>query len=106
MKVTLTLPEKHEFNKKITEVKKQREHEEEINRTKARSKASKIWDTKRTEGPTDHPYLISKKGTATWFKVIWRQIGCSIIRSKSVVLHSLQFISSDGEKKFLSRRPN
>ena len=78
----LTQSEMYEFNKKMAEAKRLREHEEEINRTKARSKASKIW-TQSTEEPTDHPYLISKEGTATWFKVIQRQTGGSIIRSKS-----------------------
>ena len=42
-KATLTQSERYEFNKKITEAKKQREHEEERNRAKAISKASKIW---------------------------------------------------------------
>ncbi len=59
-KATLTQSEMHEFNKKMAEAKKLREHEEEINRTKARSKASKIWE-QSAEAPTDHPYLLSKK---------------------------------------------
>ncbi|MDG1860714.1 MAG: hypothetical protein P8J49_03845, partial [SAR324 cluster bacterium] len=59
-KAILTQSERSEFNKKMAEAKKLREHEEEINRTKARSKASKIWE-QSTEASTDHPYLISKK---------------------------------------------
>ena len=68
-KATLTQSEKHEFNKKIAEAKKQREEEEERNRAKARNKANNIW-TQSTEAPTNHPYLLSKNGSASWFKVI------------------------------------
>ena len=83
----------------MAEAKKLREHEEEINRTKARSKASKIWE-QSTEAPTDHPYLLSKKV---------RPHGLKLSRGKLIVplydqnqiLQSLQFIGSDGEKKLL-----
>ena len=57
---TLTQSERYEFNKKMAEAKKLREHEEETNRTKARSKASKIWE-QSVKPPTDHSYLISKR---------------------------------------------
>ena len=56
----LTQLEKHDFNKKIEETKKQREQEEERNRAKARIRANQTWK-QSTEAPTDHPYLQSKK---------------------------------------------
>ena len=99
----LTQPEKHEFYKKIAEVKKQREHEEEINRTKARSKArskaSKIWE-QSAEAPTDHSYLLSKKVQPHGLKLSRGKLVVPLYDQKSI-LHSLQFISYDGEKKFL-----
>ena len=65
---TLTQSERYEFNKKMAEAKKLREHEEEINRTKARSKASKIWE-QSVKPPTDHPYLISKRAQSHGLKL-------------------------------------
>ena len=98
----LTLPEKHEFNKKITEAKKQREHEEERNRTKARNKANHIW-TQSTEAPTDHPYLLSKKVQSHGLKLSRRKLIVPLY-DQNQILQSLQFINPDGDKKFL-RRP-
>jgi len=95
----LTQPEKHEFNKKIAEAKKQREHEEERNRTKARNKANNIWE-QSTEAPTDHPYLLSKKVHPHGLKSSRGKLVVPLYDQDSVP-QSLQFISPDGEKKFL-----
>ena len=73
---TLTQSERYEFNKKMAEAKKQREQEETRNRGKARIRANQIWE-QSTEEPA------KQKGTATWPKVIQRQAGGSIIRSRS-----------------------
>ncbi len=98
-KATLTQSERSEFNKKITEAKKQREHEEEINRTKARSKASKIW-TQSTEAPTDHSYLLSKKVQPHGLKFSRGKLVVPLY-DQNQILQSLQFIGPDGDKKFL-----
>jgi len=99
-KATLTQSERSEFNKKMAEAKKLREHEEEINRTKARSRASKIWE-QSTEAPTDHPYLLSKKVHPHGLKLSRDKLVVPLY-DQNQVLQSLQFIGSDGDKRFLS----
>ena len=98
-KATLTQSERYKFNKKMTEAKKLREHEEEINRTKARSKASKIWE-QSTEAPTDHLYLLSKKVQPHGIKFSRGKLVVPLYYQDSA-LQSLQFIGPDGDKKFL-----
>ena len=98
-KATLTQSERHEFNKKMAETKKLREHEEEINRTKARNRANHIW-TQSTEAPTDHPYLLSKKVQSHGLKLSRRKLIVPLYDQDSI-LQSLQFIGHDKEKKFL-----
>ena len=95
----LTLPEKHEFNKKITEAKKQREHEDERNRTKARNKANQIWK-QSTEAPTNHLYLLSKKVQPHGLKLSRGKLVVPLY-DQNQILQSLQFIGPDGDKKFL-----
>ena len=99
-KATLTQSERSEFNKKMAEAKKLREHEEEINRTKARNKASKIWE-QSTEAPTDHPYLLSKKVQPHGLKLSRDKLVVPLY-DQNQVLQSLQFIGYDGDKRFLS----
>ena len=96
---TLTQSERYEFNKKMAEAKKLREHEEEINRTKARSKASKIWE-QSAEAPTDHSYLLSKKVQPHGLKLSRGKLVVPLYDQDSI-LQSLQFIGPDGDKKFL-----
>ena len=98
-KATLTQSEMHEFNKKMAEAKKLREHEEEINRTKARSKASKIWE-QSVKPPTDHPYLISKRVQSHGLKLSRGKLIVPLY-DQNQILQSLQFIGPDGDKKFL-----
>ena len=95
----LTQSERHEFNKKIKEAKKQREQEEERNRTKARNKANNIWK-QSTDAPTDHPYLLSKKVQPHGLKLSRGKLVVPLYYQDSAP-QSLQFIGSDGEKKFL-----
>ena len=97
---TLTQSERYEFNKKMAEAKKLREHEEEINRTKARSKASKIWE-QSVKPPTDHPYLLSKKVHPHGLKTSRGKLVVPLF-DQNQVLQSLQFIGCDGYKRFLS----
>ena len=95
----LTQSEKHEFNKKIAEAKKQREQEEERNRTKARNEANNIWK-QSTEAPTDHPYLIRKKVQPHALKLSRGKLVVPLY-DQDQILHSLQFIGPDGDKIFL-----
>jgi len=88
-----------EFNNIFDEAKKQREQEEEKDRADARSRAKEIWD-QSSEATDDHPYLLTKEV---------KSHGLMLSKGKLVVplydqdhiLHSLQFISANGEKKFL-----
>ena len=95
----LTQPEKHEFYKKIAEAKKQREQEEERNRAESVSRANQIWK-QSTEAPTDHPYLIRKKVQPHALKLSRGKLVVPLY-DQDQILQSLQFIGSDGEKKFL-----
>jgi hypothetical protein len=83
----------------MAEAKKLREHEEERNRTKARNTANHIW-TQSTEAPTDHPYLIRKKVQSHGLKLSRGKLIVPLY-DQNQILQSLQFIDSDGEKKFL-----
>ena len=96
---TLTQLERYEFNKKMAEAKKLIEHEEEINRTKARNKANHIWE-QSTEAPTDHPYLLSKNVQPHGLKLSRGKLVVPLY-DQNQILQSLQFIVPDGEKKFL-----
>jgi hypothetical protein len=83
----------------MAEANKLREHEEEINRTKARNKANHIWE-QSTEAPTDHPYLISKRVQSHGLKLSRGKLIVPLY-DQNQVLQSLQFIDPDGEKRFL-----
>ena len=87
------------LNLKIEEAKKQREQEEEINRTKARNKANHIW-TQSAKAPTDHPYLLSKKVQPHGLKLSRGKLIVPLY-DQNQILQSLQFIGFDGEKRFL-----
>jgi len=95
----LNQSQKHDLNLKIEEEKKQREHEEEINRTKARNRANHIW-TQSTEAPTEHPYLLSKKVQPHDLKLYRGKLVVPLY-DQNQILQSLQFIGFDGEKRFL-----
>ena len=77
----------------------QNKNEEKLKQMESRSRAKEIWD-QSTEATDDHPYLLSKKV---------QNHGLMLSKGKLVVplydqdhiLHSLQFISATGEKKFL-----
>ena len=83
----------------MAEAKKQREQEDERNRTKARNKANNIWE-QSTEAPTDHPYLLSKNVKPHGLKLYRGKLVVPLYDQDSI-LQSLQFIGPDGDKKFL-----
>ena len=87
------------FKARIAEERKQREAEEAQRKAKAQSKAAAIWQ-KAEPAPDDHPYLIRKGIKANGAKL---HKGSLLIPLRDGgTIHSLQFIGTDGEKKFLT----
>jgi putative DNA primase/helicase len=91
--------ERAEFKRKMNEAIEQRRVERDKSRQAARERANAIWRDAPPAKP-GHPYLERKRvkphGT--------RQFGDDLmipIRDAGGVLHSLQFIGADGEKRFL-----
>ena len=92
--------QRRDFQKRVEEAKKQRDIEQERNRTKAKSKAESIL-SQGTDVPSGHGYLQSKKIQAHGIKESKGKLVVPLYDDKNI-LHSLQFISADGDKKFLA----
>jgi len=88
----------------VEAMRKERDNEDRMRKAEARARAKKIWES----GPPciEHPYL-TKKGIKP-YKVRLAPVGYHQgeiivpVRDKEGTLHSIQFISGDGEKLFLS----
>lgn len=87
------------FKARIAEERKQREAEEAQRKTKAQTKAAGIWEQAET-APDDHPYLI-RKGIKTNGAKLHKGALLIPLRDGGKI-HSLQFIGTDGGKKFLT----
>jgi len=77
----------------------QNENEEKLKQMESRSRAKEIWD-QSTEATDDHPYLLNKKVQNHGLKQSEGQVVVPLY-DQDHVLQSLQFISANGEKKFL-----
>ncbi len=84
----------------MIEVQKAREAEEEARRRAARDKAASIWRD-LSPAPDNHPYLVRKRVHNHGLRVSGGALVVPI-RNSAGVLHSLQFIDGDGQKRFLS----
>lgn len=94
----MTADEREAFRFRIQEAKAESERERKTQHKKAASKAESVWN-KATHAPVDHAYLIKKSigphGTREYN-------GLLIIPLRDgSILHSLQFIASNGDKRFL-----
>jgi putative DNA primase/helicase len=97
---TMTPAELAEQRRQLEAMRRQRAEEEARVREEARSKAARLWGmTKPAEAA--HPYLV-RKGVKAWGV---RQLRESLVipaRDAHGLLHTLQFIGRDGDKRFLS----
>ncbi len=93
----LTATEKQENRSKIEKMKRERAIEQQLNQDNAREKASRIWAN--SESCIDHLYLTNKNIKSHGIRM---NKGCLVIPLLDKdTLHSLQFINSEGAKKFL-----
>jgi putative DNA primase/helicase len=87
------------WKKRVAEAEKQRKEEEAQFHERARLKAQRIWERLKP-APADHPYLAKKQVQPHGIRA---SCGRLVIPLRDVdgVLRTLQFISWDGEKRFL-----
>jgi len=87
------------FNRQIAETKASADAEKAASQLQAATKAASIWQKARPS-TNDHPYL-TRKGIASHGARLYE--GALVIPVlEGEALHSLQFISEDGKKRFLS----
>jgi putative DNA primase/helicase len=91
--------ERAAFMRRVEETRKRDEAERQQQFADAAAKAASIWNAATTAND-DHPYLVRKKIKANGVRLYQ---GTLVIPVRSGgELHSLQFISENGEKRFLS----
>ncbi|MBL8492967.1 MAG: DUF3987 domain-containing protein [Rhodocyclaceae bacterium] len=96
---TLTPAEEATHRAKVESMRREREAEEAKRKAEAKAKAAAIWH-KAEPAPEDHPYLIRKGIKAHGARL---HNGALVIPMRAGgVLHSLQFIGADGDKRFLA----
>ena len=96
----LTPAQRKENAHRMAEARKARAAEEKERQTIARNKAQSIWNAAPT-APDTHPYLV-KKGVDNHGLRLYKGSLVIPIRSVDNIMHSLQFIDSEGKKRFLS----
>ncbi len=96
---TLTIAERREFSDTIKKAREAREAEEAKHRKEARDKALLIWKSS-PPAPDNYPYLV-KKGVGNYGLRLHKGLLVIPMRDSAGLLHSLQFIDEDGNKRFL-----
>lgn len=96
---SLTPVERHAFKARMEAARRQKKEEQEATHTKARQRALSIW--RIAQSVELHPYLAKKRVKAHGIR---QYKGCLVIplRDTAGAIHSLQFIDSEGGKRFLS----
>lgn len=84
---------------KVEAMRREREAEEVRRKAEAKAKAAAIWQAAQS-APANHPYLIGKSIQAHGAKLHDEKL--AIPMRADGVIHSLQFIGPDGEKRFLT----
>jgi phage/plasmid primase-like uncharacterized protein len=96
---TLTPAEEAAHRARVEAMRREREAEEAKRRHDAATTAARIWNAAE-RAPDDHPYLVCKSIKAHGAKV---DDGRLVIPLRAGgELHSLQFIGTDGDKRFLT----
>ena len=96
----MTPAEQAEHHRKMEMAREVREAEDAARREKAQKKAISIWQS-CSAAPNNHPYLVNKRVHNHGLRL---SKGALVVplRDTAGVLHSLQFIDTDGNKRFLS----
>lgn len=97
---TLNAKERKEFRLRMEAARKNREAEDRARRYAASEKAHMIWKDSPF-APDNHPYLI-KKGVRNYGLRLSKDALVVPLRDNAGMLHSLQFIDGEGNKRFLS----
>ncbi|MGA7323427.1 MAG: DUF3631 domain-containing protein [Rhodomicrobium sp.] len=97
---TFTEAEKKAFAARMEKERRDRNLADEQRRDEAAKRASWIWDNAEP-APDTHPYLV-KKGVSTHGLRVHKGLLVIPLRDADGNLRSLQFIASDGEKRFLT----
>ena len=97
---TLTPAERETINRRMEDARRKRDAELQQVRETARSKANKIWSSVSENGAAEHQY-IKRKGINAYGVKVRNKSLIVPLRDNAGQLHSLQFISQDGEKRFL-----
>jgi len=99
-KSDLTPTQRTEHKRRMDAAIKARDAEDKALKLAAQKKAAAIWQT-APPAQDDHPYLIKKHVKAYGLRL--SKIALVIpLRDTAGMLHSLQFIDADGNKRFLS----
>lgn len=96
----LTAAERAENKRRMDAARKAREAEEQAIRQAAQEKAAIIWNAS-PPAPDHHPYL-ARKGVKAHGLRLSRGAIVLPMRDNAGILHSLQFIDAEGNKRFLS----
>lgn len=96
----LTIQEKFQVQKIISEARNKREVELTRLQNEAQERANNIWQ--QSVPLTIHPYLKNKSVQSYGLRLYKNNLLIIPILDQSQQLHSLQFINSEGQKRFLS----
>jgi putative DNA primase/helicase len=96
----LTPAERKEYGRRMDAARKAREAEEQAQRARARDKAVTIWKAS-PPAPDNHPYLVEKAVRNHGLR-LYKGLLVIPMRDNAGILHSLQFIDGEGNKRFLS----
>lgn len=97
----LTPAERAQHRARMEAVQRQREQAEREQRDNARQRAASEWDNAKP-APDSHPYLERKRVKSHGLRVTDDGRLIVPVRDAAGVLHSLQFIAADGDKRFLT----
>lgn len=97
---TMSDEDRKRYQDRIEAAKRERELEEAKLRQEAASRAEAIW-TAASAAPDEHPYL-TRKNVRSFGLRLHKGLLVVPMRDAGGTLHSLQFISDAGEKRFLT----
>lgn len=95
----LTPEETSEHRRRVAEASRKREEAERAERERAAKRAAETWEAAKPAA--NHPYLTAKGIKANGLKVDSNGRLLVPLRDSSAVIHSLQFIADNGDKRFL-----
>lgn len=97
----LTDAERAQRDKQLADAKARRAQQEQQVRAQARKKATELWAKSAETVDAKHPYLLEKQIPAIGIRQLGQQLILPVWDSNGV-LQSLEFVSDDGTKKFLT----